>query len=85
MREWTDEDRQRERHRAQLKWERDQTAFVAKALEEGRRKGVWIGRIQMGQDLLSVPLTSEEELTSLPVEELQARARAIEQQIRARI
>jgi predicted transposase/invertase (TIGR01784 family) len=79
-------DVERERYQARLKWERDQTAFVDEAREEGVKQGSergrWIGRIQMGQELLSMPSSSEEELTTLTIDELRKKAQALEQQIR---
>jgi predicted transposase/invertase (TIGR01784 family) len=85
-------DVERERYQARLKWERDQTAFIEEARaeglkegsEKGREQGEWIGRIRMSQELLGLPSTSKEELATLTGEELQAKARALEQQIRAR-
>ena len=69
-------DVERERYQARLKWERDQTAFIDEAREEARaqaqEKGEWIGHIQFGQELLSLPFTSKEELAALPIAELQA-------------
>jgi hypothetical protein len=82
-REFTEEEREWQRYQARLKWERDQTAFFDEARMEGQEKGEWIGRIQMGQDLLGLPLTAKAELAALAVEELKARARTLEQQIRA--
>lgn len=93
-------DVERERYRARLKWERDQTAFIDEAraegreegaregkkegLKEGSEKGAWIGRIQAFQELLGMPLSAKDELDALAIDELQARARNLDQQIRAR-
>ena len=82
--DWTEYDRERERYQARLKWERDQTAFIDEARQEGQQKGQWIGRIQLCQELLSLPSTTKEELTALAVAELRAKAQLLEQQIRAR-
>jgi len=54
------------------------------ALEKGREEGQWIGRIQMGQDLLGIPITPSVELISLSISELQARAKSLEEQLRSR-
>jgi hypothetical protein len=77
MREWTNEDRERERQQARLKWERDQTAFI----EEAQEKGEWIGRILIFQQMLKVPPTPRNELATARIEELKARAKALEQRL----
>lgn len=82
-------DVERERYQARLKWERDQTAFIdeareeglAKGLQEGSDKGEWIGRIRAFQQLLKVPTTPKGELGNLQVEELRQKARDLEAQL----
>lgn len=80
-------DVERERYRARLKWERDQTAFLDEAIEKGiakgREEGAWIGRIQMLQELLKVPVTPKQDLAALSLEELQTRAQALQEQMKA--
>jgi predicted transposase/invertase (TIGR01784 family) len=73
-------DVERERYRARLKWEREQTAYV----DEAREQGEWIGRIHFAQELLNLPETPRAELGSLSIEELQMRVRALGQQLHAR-
>lgn len=80
MREWTDEDRERERCQPRLKWERDQMAFIDEALEIGVEKGEWIGRIHLCEKLLKMPGTPKAELGALEIEVLQRRAKALEEQ-----
>lgn len=78
-------DVERERYRARLKWERDQTAFIDEArelaLEKGLAAGEWIGRIHVCQRILKTPLTPRSELCLLPVDELQKKAEALEKQL----
>lgn len=105
-------DLERERYRARLKWERDQRAFIIEAREEalregraegraqgreegrtegikegiregikkgvdkGRKEGSWIGRIRLSQDLLGLPVSSEEELSGLGLNVLEKQALA---------
>jgi predicted transposase/invertase (TIGR01784 family) len=91
----------RERYQARLKWERDQTAFIDEARQEGiergiergiekgiekgrevgREEGAWIGRIQICQQLLKTPMTPRDQLAALSIEDLQARASALQQQL----
>lgn len=77
-------DQEREHYQARLKWERDQTAFIDEAIEIGVEKGEWIGRIQVCRELLGMPSASKEELAGLPIEELQTRARALQQELSVR-
>ena len=78
-------DVERERYQARLKWEGDQTAFIDEAREEGLRegseKGELIGRIRAFQQLLKLPTTPKAELGTLQVEELQQKARAFGAQL----
>jgi hypothetical protein len=77
-------DQERERYQARLEWERDQTAFIDEAIEIGVEKGEWIGRIQVCRELLGMPSASKEELAGLPIEELQTRARTLQQELSVR-
>jgi hypothetical protein len=74
-------DVERERYQARLKWERDQTAFIDEARMEGQDKGELIGRIRAFQQLLKFPMTPKAELGNLQVEELQQKAGALEAQL----
>ena len=70
-------DVERERYQARLKWERDQTAFV----DEAEEKGEWIGRVRAFQQMLKIPVTPREQLRSLRLEDLQRKAKTLEEQI----
>jgi predicted transposase/invertase (TIGR01784 family) len=81
-------DVERERYRARLKWERDQTAFINEAREQGEKKGFEqgekkgiVGRIHLCQRWLKMDLTPAEELLARPLEELEAEAKSFEHQI----
>lgn len=70
---WTDKDRERERYRARLKWERDQKAFVDEAREQALKEGVCIGRIQFCQELLGLPVSPKKELAGQGIENCKTR------------
>jgi predicted transposase YdaD len=80
-REWTEEERERQRHQARLKWERDQTAFIDEARMEGQEKGELIGRIHVFEKVLKIPATPKGELSALRIEELQQKAKSLEAQL----
>jgi predicted transposase/invertase (TIGR01784 family) len=63
----TQDDLERERYEARIKLQRDASSRVAAA----RIEGSLIGRIQMCQSLLKRPVTSEEELLAMSLEQLQ--------------
>ena len=52
-------------------------------LQQGLHHGEWIGRIQMSQELLGLPLSTKEELKALSISELQAKAKLLEQTLRS--
>lgn len=71
----------RERYESRQKAIRDQMSLLHDALEEGlekgREQGVLIGRVQLCQQLLHRPVTPEEDLLTLPIEELRQRAESM--------
>jgi flagellar biosynthesis/type III secretory pathway protein FliH len=52
--------------------------------QEGREQGVLIGRVQLCQQLLNRPVTPEEELLTLSIEELRQRAESVTAQFMGR-
>jgi len=82
-------EQERDRYEARLKFQRDQVSFVKDAQAEGREQG-WeegevMGRIHACQRLLKLPLTAREELLELPLTELLAKAADLEQQAAAAV
>lgn len=83
------DDLERERYRARIKKERDDRARMRDATEEGLKKGrvegrvegLLVGRIHAYQQILKTPITPEEELLALPLHELEARTKKLEQQL----
>ncbi len=74
-------DLERERYLARQRLERDQKYLIRVTLEEERQKGELMGRIQLCQRMLKMPPTSQAELLALSVDDLQSRAKALEQQL----
>jgi predicted transposase/invertase (TIGR01784 family) len=85
-------DQERERYESRLKEQRDRTSYAKAALERGLEQGREQGReqerkegevrhIHFCQRLLKSPLTPPEELLSLSLAELRAKAEALEQQL----
>jgi predicted transposase/invertase (TIGR01784 family) len=81
----TQSDLERERYESRLKAQRDHYSFLKYAreegLREGREEGEILGRIHLCQRLLKAPLTPREELLVLSLDELRAKAEAMEQQL----
>jgi flagellar biosynthesis/type III secretory pathway protein FliH len=86
----------RERYESRQKAIRDQMSLLEDALEEGLEKGreqgleqglekgVLIGRVQLCQQILNRPVTPEEELLTLSIEELRQRAESMTAEFRGR-
>ncbi len=85
-----------ERYQSRLKFQRDQNMYVKDAhdqgVEEGRGKGLQeglekglkegaVGRIHLCQRMLKAPLTPRDELLALTLENLDAKAAALESQV----
>jgi predicted transposase/invertase (TIGR01784 family) len=68
---------ERERYQARLKFQRDQSSNLKVAREEG----AVLGRIQLCQELLNLPITPHEELLALSLAELRAKVEALEKQL----
>jgi hypothetical protein len=68
---------EQERYQARLRFQRDQHSNLMAAREEGEI----LGRISVCQRLLKLPLTPREDLLAVPWEELQAKLKAMEQQL----
>jgi predicted transposase/invertase (TIGR01784 family) len=84
----TQDDLERQRYEARLKEQRDRSSFLKYAREEGfeqgRQEGLKEGqvdRIHLCQRLLKLPLTPAEELLTLSLDELRARAESMENQL----
>jgi predicted transposase/invertase (TIGR01784 family) len=91
----TQNDLERQRYEARLKDQRDRSSFLKYALEEaekrrqegleqGRQEGQKEGqvdRIHLCQRLLKLPLTPPEELLTLSLADLRAKAESLEQQL----
>jgi hypothetical protein len=84
-------DLERERYEARMKVYRDALSLVrlgeyertegrAEGRAEGRIEGVLIGRIQLRQEMLQLPVTSTEDLSRLSTEELQRLDQQLAQQ-----
>lgn len=75
----------RERYESRQKVIRDQMSLlqdaledaIEKGLEKGREQGVLIGRVQLCQQLLNRPVTPEEDLLTLSIDELRRRAESL--------
>ena len=84
-------DLERERYEARVKFEMDRLSFLEEARQEGLTKGreqgreegvkVITPRIQFYERMLKLPPTPTEELIRLSVEELEAKAQALEKQL----
>ena len=74
----------RERYESRQKAIRDQMSLLEDAREEGREQGVLIGRVQLCQQILNRPVTPEEELLTLSIEELRQRAESMTAEFRGR-
>ena len=82
-------DLERERYEARLKDLRDRISFVEDArregleqgLEQGLERGKLLGRIQGYEQVLKQRPSSTEDLAALPLDELRARAQALERQL----
>jgi predicted transposase/invertase (TIGR01784 family) len=76
---------EREKYQARLKFQRDQSSFLKDAREEGLEKGLEkgqvLGRIQAYQRMLKATVTPQVELLVLSLEELRAKAEAMERQL----
>ena len=46
--------------------------LIAQGINRGREEGSWIGRIQLLEEFLDLPMSSGEALTALSLEELKA-------------
>ena len=72
-------DIERERYQARLKWQRDQHAYIDDAYERGEL----IGGIQAFELATKSPITPKEDLKALTLEELQSRAKLLEDRLRS--
>jgi predicted transposase/invertase (TIGR01784 family) len=77
----TQSELERERYEARLKFQRDQYSYVRDAREEGLEKGEIMGRIHAYQSVMKLANTPRDELLALAVEELRAKAEALEKQL----
>ena len=73
------------RYQSQLKARRDRVADLRDSREEGIAFGDLVGRIHVCQGVLKLPLTPREELLALALEQLQAQASALEQEVTRRL
>ena len=53
---------------------------LEQGLERGRERGLWIGKLQMLEELMSLPVTPTSLLNDLPLEELKARFEVLQRQ-----
>ena len=74
----------RERYESRQKAIRDHMSLLQDAREEGREQGVLIGRVQLCQQFLHRPVTPEEELLTLSIEDLRQRAESLTAEFRGR-
>ncbi|MDZ4289452.1 MAG: Rpn family recombination-promoting nuclease/putative transposase [Prosthecobacter sp.] len=55
----------------------------AEGKAEGQARGVWLGKLQVLQELMALPVTSSEEVTTLEIEELKQRYQGLQLQYEA--
>jgi hypothetical protein len=58
--------------------------LIEKGRSQGELKGQWMGKLQMLQQMLNLPVTSSEELSSLEAGEIQRRFESLEKDYHAR-
>ncbi len=68
---FTQNDLERERYEARLKFRRDQNAMLRDARLEGEERGTLLGRIQERQEFLGMEATPQEILRAMTLEQLQ--------------
>ncbi len=73
----TQSDQERERYEARLKFQRDERSRLFSA----RQEGGLVARVQLCQRLLKEPVTPEEQLLALSLNELERLANTLEQRL----
>jgi predicted transposase/invertase (TIGR01784 family) len=74
-------DIERERYEARLKLQRDRLSEVHSAREEGIECGELIGRIQLCEEVLRLPVSTRQALREKPIEELKKMLNTLLQQL----